>query len=505
MSARRHRGTPSIVLSALLGVVACRAARARAPDAGRGRRELARRRVRRRHRCHRRRRRDERGCRHTRQLRARRAGERLGSAEERGSHRRADPDRGGRGVPDRRLPVRGLPDMLGDELLELPPRTERAARVPRGRSARRVRRRTSPRPAVSRAGSTRARRPRRIRPAPDRSSRRPCRRRHRRRPHHPRRRRRRHLPGEARSRRGAIGRAGPVRAGSDRHDRRCADDRRGRTGRRHDDQPAEHRDRRRGRFDDDRTRIIRFRRPRTGARSVASTSAARRTRRVASRSRWSPGSRSSSRSRRARASSAFRRRELDMTTARLPRPLHPGAWWLWALGLATAASRTTNPLLLGLILAVVAYVVACRAYRCAVGAWVQDLRVHGAVRDRAPRRVPHAAQRAVRIARAVHTARDRVAGSGRRHPHRGPGQSRRHPRRAVRRAPARHAAHLRRCGERARQPEATPEARAGRAARVRGRGDGRAHVRAATRRERAARAPRPPAARRHAPAPSRRA
>ena len=32
--------------------------------------------------------------------------------------------------------------------------------------------------------------------------------------------------------------------------------------------------------------------------------------------------------------------------ARLPRALHPGAWWLWALGLATAASRTTNPLLL---------------------------------------------------------------------------------------------------------------------------------------------------------------
>jgi energy-coupling factor transport system permease protein len=40
--------------------------------------------------------------------------------------------------------------------------------------------------------------------------------------------------------------------------------------------------------------------------------------------------------------------------------LHPGAWWLWALGLATAASRTTNPLLLGLIVAVVAYVVAAR-------------------------------------------------------------------------------------------------------------------------------------------------
>ena len=42
------------------------------------------------------------------------------------------------------------------------------------------------------------------------------------------------------------------------------------------------------------------------------------------------------------------------------RALHPGAWWLWATGLATAASRTTNPLLLGLILAVAGYVVAAR-------------------------------------------------------------------------------------------------------------------------------------------------
>jgi energy-coupling factor transport system permease protein len=42
------------------------------------------------------------------------------------------------------------------------------------------------------------------------------------------------------------------------------------------------------------------------------------------------------------------------------RPLHPGAWWLWATGLATAASRTTNPLLLCLILVVAGYVVACR-------------------------------------------------------------------------------------------------------------------------------------------------
>ncbi|GAB3436442.1 energy-coupling factor transporter transmembrane component T family protein [Flindersiella endophytica] len=43
-----------------------------------------------------------------------------------------------------------------------------------------------------------------------------------------------------------------------------------------------------------------------------------------------------------------------------PRRLHPGAWWLWALGLATAASRTSNPLLLLLLAAVAGYVVAVR-------------------------------------------------------------------------------------------------------------------------------------------------
>ncbi|HEY9410688.1 MAG TPA: energy-coupling factor transporter transmembrane component T [Jiangellaceae bacterium] len=45
---------------------------------------------------------------------------------------------------------------------------------------------------------------------------------------------------------------------------------------------------------------------------------------------------------------------------RLPRPLHAGAWWLWALGLAAAASRTTNPVLLALLIAVAGYVVAAR-------------------------------------------------------------------------------------------------------------------------------------------------
>lgn len=40
--------------------------------------------------------------------------------------------------------------------------------------------------------------------------------------------------------------------------------------------------------------------------------------------------------------------------------LHPGAWWLWALALGTAATRTTNPLLLALLITVSAYVVATR-------------------------------------------------------------------------------------------------------------------------------------------------
>jgi energy-coupling factor transport system permease protein len=59
-----------------------------------------------------------------------------------------------------------------------------------------------------------------------------------------------------------------------------------------------------------------------------------------------------------------------MSTSVLQRPrgvltvrgrwLHPAAWWLWAIGLATAASRTTNPVVLGLIVAVAATVVAAR-------------------------------------------------------------------------------------------------------------------------------------------------
>jgi energy-coupling factor transport system permease protein len=45
---------------------------------------------------------------------------------------------------------------------------------------------------------------------------------------------------------------------------------------------------------------------------------------------------------------------------RVPRALHPVAWWLWAIGLAVAASTTTNPVLLLLVLAVLGIVVASR-------------------------------------------------------------------------------------------------------------------------------------------------
>lgn len=51
---------------------------------------------------------------------------------------------------------------------------------------------------------------------------------------------------------------------------------------------------------------------------------------------------------------------------RVPRLLHAGAWWAWALALAIAATRTTNPALLGLVVAVLAIVVAARS---STGPW----------------------------------------------------------------------------------------------------------------------------------------
>jgi energy-coupling factor transport system permease protein len=58
---------------------------------------------------------------------------------------------------------------------------------------------------------------------------------------------------------------------------------------------------------------------------------------------------------------------------RLPRSLHPVAWWCWALGLATAASRTTNPLLLALITAVAGFVVARRR---SDAPWARGFRIY---------------------------------------------------------------------------------------------------------------------------------
>ncbi|WP_371671846.1 energy-coupling factor transporter transmembrane protein EcfT [Streptomyces sp. NBC_00289] len=60
----------------------------------------------------------------------------------------------------------------------------------------------------------------------------------------------------------------------------------------------------------------------------------------------------------------FERKDLGRPDLGRPGPrrvggaLHPGAWWLWALSLGTAATRTTNPLLLALLIATSAYVVA---------------------------------------------------------------------------------------------------------------------------------------------------
>lgn len=50
----------------------------------------------------------------------------------------------------------------------------------------------------------------------------------------------------------------------------------------------------------------------------------------------------------------------SLRLGRLPRDLHPVAWWAWALGLAAAAARTTNPWLLLLIVAVVSATVVAR-------------------------------------------------------------------------------------------------------------------------------------------------
>lgn len=74
-----------------------------------------------------------------------------------------------------------------------------------------------------------------------------------------------------------------------------------------------------------------------------------------------------------------------MSGARLPRDLHPVAWWVWAIGLAVAASFTTNPLILLMLIGVAALVVSLRrseqpwgrSFRLYVwlGVWILVIRV----------------------------------------------------------------------------------------------------------------------------------
>jgi len=58
---------------------------------------------------------------------------------------------------------------------------------------------------------------------------------------------------------------------------------------------------------------------------------------------------------------------------RLPRPLHPVAWWLWAACLAFTVSRTSNPLLMLLTLGVLGYVVSARR---ADASWARGFRYY---------------------------------------------------------------------------------------------------------------------------------
>ena len=68
-----------------------------------------------------------------------------------------------------------------------------------------------------------------------------------------------------------------------------------------------------------------------------------------------------------------------MTTRRPARALHPVAWWLWALALAAAASRTLNPLLLGAIVGVAAVVVAAKRTEAPWAASFRAFLILGAV------------------------------------------------------------------------------------------------------------------------------
>ncbi len=69
----------------------------------------------------------------------------------------------------------------------------------------------------------------------------------------------------------------------------------------------------------------------------------------------------------------MRDRLARLGSARLPRDLHPVAWWLWALGLATAASLTTNPYVLLLLIGVACLAVAARR---SAQPWADSFRIY---------------------------------------------------------------------------------------------------------------------------------
>ncbi|TNC46446.1 energy-coupling factor transporter transmembrane component T [Mumia zhuanghuii] len=62
-----------------------------------------------------------------------------------------------------------------------------------------------------------------------------------------------------------------------------------------------------------------------------------------------------------------------MPARRARRDLHPGAWWVWALGLAVAATRTYDVLLLGLVIGAASLVVLARR---PVAPWAMSFRLY---------------------------------------------------------------------------------------------------------------------------------